>query len=173
MMNSIDLTLGTFILLIGLAYWTTTMVDYNNNYVDMVKQDYKFSLAINTMESLIKSGTLEDAVILYYANKTDSCIELLNQSIPLSNYSLYIDNNLIISKGLNLNSSIYVVSTLTINRSVGWYVLYGNNKDDLKISDERFLSYEEAYNRYSNFAIDMPIYLSKPINSVKVKLVIQ
>ena len=173
MINSIDLAIGTAILLIGMAYWTVSIVEHNNNYVDAVKTDYIFDKGISVMEHLSEDGTLQNAVLLYYFNRTNDSRNLLKERIPLKNYRLYIDGNLLIdnTNGFNVNNSIYVLSILTINRSEGWYAIYGD-KNDINISNERYLDYDEAFNAYKNYEIDMPVYLSKNITSSKVELYI-
>ncbi|CAB3289481.1 conserved protein of unknown function [Methanocaldococcus lauensis] len=174
MINSIDLAIGTTILIIGMAYWTISITDHNNNYVDMVKADYIFDRGIKTMEHLSEDGTLQNAVLLYYFNKTNESKKLLEEKIPLKNYQLYIDGHLLINHTdgtYNKNNSIYVLAVLTLNRSEGWYVIYGSD-DFINISNERFLDYDEAYNfqRYVNYPIHMPVYLSRNINSSRVEL---
>lgn len=90
--------------------------------------------------------------------------KLLEERIPLKHYLLYIDNNLLINKsnGVNNSNSVYILTVLTLNRSEGWYVIYGN-EDFVNISKERFLDYDDAYNylKYRNYDIHMPVYLSK------------
>ena len=175
MINSIDLAIGTTILLIGMAYWTVSIVEHNNNYVDMVKSDYIFDKGISIMEHLSEDGTLQDAVLLYYFNKTNEAKKLLEERIPLKYYKLYIDGNLLINNTNEAynNNSIYVLAVLTLNRSEGWYVIYGD-ENNINISDERFRDYDEAYNywEYKNNPIHMPVYLSKNITSSRVELYI-
>ena len=175
MINSIDLAIGTAILLIGMAYWTVSIVEHNNNYVDIVKSDYIFDKGISIMEHLSEDGTLQDAVLLYYFNRSDEAKKLLEERIPLKHYLLYIDKNLLINKsnGVNNNSSVYVLAILTLNRSEGWYIIYGD-ENFIKISKERFLDYDNAYNypNYTNYDIHMPVYLSKNISSSRVELYI-
>ncbi|XRO77798.1 hypothetical protein ACO3VM_04570 [Methanocaldococcus sp. 10A] len=170
MINSLDLAIGTTILLIGMAYWTTSVIEHNNNYVDAVKSEYLFDKGISTMEKLSQDGTLQDAVLLYYFNKSDEAKKLLEENIPLDNYMIYIDDNLLINYSNSPTKNyVVVIAVLTLNRSEGWYVIYGNSSE-IHISDRRFMSYEEAYNKYNNYTIDMPVYLSKSITSSKVKL---
>ncbi len=173
MINSIDLTIGTAILLIGVAYWTVSIAEHNNNYVDVVKSDYIFSKGIETMEYLSKDGTLENAVLLYYFNKTEESKKLLEDKIPFNNYVLYIDDNVLINKSNGVNNSVYVLAILTLNRSEGWYVMYGNDTF-INISGERFMDWDEAFNyqNYANYPIHMPVYLSRNITTSKVKLYI-
>jgi len=175
MINSIDLAIGTTILLIGMAYWTVSIVEHNNNYVDMVKSDYIFDKGISIMEHLSEDGTLQDAVLLYYFNKTNEAKKLLEERIPLKYYKLYIDGNLLINNTNEAynNNSIYVLAVLTLNRSEGWYVIYGD-ENNISISDERFEDYDTAYNcpTYRNNPIHMPVYLSKNITSSRVELYI-
>ncbi|ADC69650.1 conserved hypothetical protein [Methanocaldococcus sp. FS406-22] len=174
MINSIDLAIGTAILLIGMAYWTVSVVEHNNNYVDIIKSDYVFDKGISTMEHLSEDGTLQDAVLLYYFNKTNEAKELLEERIPFKNYLLYIDNHLLINKSAGENhKDVYILAVLTLNRSEGWYVIYGN-ENDINISKERFMDYDEAYNyqKYVNYEIHMPVYLSKNITSSRVELYI-
>ncbi|AAB99486.1 TPA: hypothetical protein HA335_06270 [Methanocaldococcus jannaschii] len=175
MINSVDLAIGTAILLIGMAYWTVSIVEHNNNYVDIVKSDYIFDKGISTMEHLSEDGTLQDAVLLYYFDRVNDSKKLLEERIPLKHYLLYIDNNLLINKsnGVNNSNSVYILTVLTLNRSEGWYVIYGN-EDFVNISKERFLDYDDAYNylKYRNYDIHMPVYLSKNVSSSRVELYI-
>ncbi|AIJ06357.1 hypothetical protein JH146_1515 [Methanocaldococcus bathoardescens] len=173
MINSIDLAIGTVILLIGMAYWTVSIVEHNNNYVDMVKTDYIFDKGISIMEHLSEDGTLENAVLLYYFGRVNESKKLLEDRIPLKYYKLYIDGNLLINNanGVYENNSVYVLAILTLNRSEGWYVIYGD-ENNINISNERFLDYDEAYAAYMDFEIHMPVYLSKNITSSRVELYI-
>ncbi len=169
MINSIDLTIGTAILLIGMAYWTVSIVEHNNNYVDAVKTDYLFDKGISVMESMVKDGTLQDIVLLYYFNNTEYAKELVKQRIPFKKYKFEIDGNVLIDNLNNPNRTICVIAVLTLNRTEGWYVIYGNSSE-IKISNKRFIDWLEAYNRYSSYEIDTPVYLSRNITSSEVKL---
>ncbi|ACX73359.1 conserved hypothetical protein [Methanocaldococcus vulcanius M7] len=172
MINSIDLAIGTAILLVGMAYWTVSITEHNNNYVNIVKEDYIFDKGISAMEELSNDGTLQDAVLLYYFGKKDEAKKLIESKLPFHHYLLYIDNNLLINKsGGNISSNLYVLAILTLNRSEGWYVIYGD-ENSINISKDRFLDYTDAYNcpTYINYKIHMPVYLSRNITSSKVKL---
>ena len=173
MINSLDLVIGTTILIIGMAYWSVSILEHNNNYVDAVKADYLFDKGIKTMEHLSEDGTLQNAVLLYYFGKVNESKKLLEENIPLNNnYVLYIDNHLLINKTTkNYNNTIYVLTVLTLNRSEGWYVIYGD-ENNIDISNERYLDYDEAFSHYENYSIDMPVYLSKNVTTSRVKLII-
>ncbi|ACV25030.1 hypothetical protein [Methanocaldococcus fervens] len=171
MINTIDLVIGTAILLIGMAYWTVSVVEHNNNYVDAIKTDYIFDKGLATMEHLSEDGTLENTVLLYYFNRTDEAKKLLEDRIPLKHYELYIDENLLINKSGSYNNTVEVLVILTLNRKEGWYVIYGD-ENSIDISDKRFLDWNEAYNcqDYKQYKIHLPVYLSRNITSSKVKL---
>jgi len=170
-----DLLIGTIILMVGMGYWTVSLADHNDIYMDAVQNEYQFDKGISTMELLASSGMLQDAVLLYYFDSGDGAmknkaIQLLNESIRLNNYKLQIDNNTILSKNFNGSSSYYIIATVALNRSEGWYVIYGND-NDVNISNERYVDYSEASNAY-NTDIKMPVYYSKNTTSSKIKLYI-
>jgi len=166
-----DLIVGTIILVIGMGYWSLSMTEHNNLYVDAVKTDYMFDKGISTMELLSEDGTLQNAVLLYYLGQENASKKLLMDRIPLKNYSLEIDGHTIINKLDTNSSSLYVLAVLTLNRSEGWYVIYGDD-NMVSISDERYIDYDDAKEVYRNYDIDMPVYRSRDINSSKVKLYI-
>ncbi len=166
MINTIDLFLGITILLVGFSYWTITLVEHNQNYYSVVKEDYKLTKAINTMKYLAENGILDNTVLLYYLNK-DMAKNYLEKNINLSNYMVVIDGNVLINHSYN-GGNTYVIAIVTLNKTEGWYVIYGN--DNLKISEDRYLSFEEAYNSYKTYKTDMPVYLVRNISSSRVEL---
>ncbi len=174
-----DVLIGTIILIIGLGYWSISVVENNNVYVDAVQNEYLFDKGISTMESLATSGKLQDAVLLYYFDNGDEIMEnkaikLLNESINLSSYKLEINGTTILSKNYNdnLNKSIYVVGIVELNRSEGWYVIYGDD-NEIHISNERYTDFQNAQMAYINERYDMPVYYSKGVKSLKVKLYVE
>ncbi|WP_423792494.1 hypothetical protein ACPB8Q_07160 [Methanocaldococcus indicus] len=169
MINSIDIFLGTIILLIGFTYWSINLSEYNNNYVYSVKEDYKLSKAIETLKTLADDGTLENAVLLYYFGEVNTSKHLLEEKINLDRYMVKIDGHMLINKSYVNNGDRYVVAVLVLNRSEGWYVIYGNYST-IKISKNRYLDFDEALNEYSNYTIHMPVYLSKNISVSRVVL---
>jgi hypothetical protein len=165
-----DLVIGAIILIVGMGYWSLSMTEHNNNYVDAVKADYMFDKGITTMEHLSEDGTLQNAVLLYYFGQENASKKLLMDRIPLKNYSLEIDGHMVINKlNINSSSSLYVLAVLTLNRSEGWYVIYGNDSS-VSISTERYIDYDDGKSKYANYDIDMPVYLSKDIKGSKIKL---
>ncbi len=165
-----DLVIGTIILIVGMGYWSISVSEHNGVYMNAVKSDYMFDRGISTMEQLSEDGTLQNAVLLYYFGQVNASKKLLMDRIPLKNYSLEIDGHMLINR-LNISSSnsLYVIAVLTLNRSEGWYVIYGN-ESSVSISNERYIDYDDGKEKYANYDIDMPVYLSKSINSSKVKL---
>ncbi|ENN96532.1 hypothetical protein J422_01925 [Methanocaldococcus villosus KIN24-T80] len=172
-----DLIIATIILIVGLGMWSVSLVEHNNVYLDAVKNEYKIDKGLSTMETLIKSGVLQDFVILYSFNDTEikrKAIMLLNNSIPLDSYRLEINNETIIEKNFN-SSNTYIIATLILNRSEGWYIIYGNDTY-IDILDKRFPDYmiaKEYAEKQLNYPILMPVYYSKNISSVIVKLYIK
>lgn len=167
-----DLVIGTLILIIGMGYWSLSITEHNNNYVDAVKADYMFDKGVSTMEHLTEDGTLQNAVLLYYFGQKNASKKILMDRISLKNYSLEIDGHMLIHKSdINPSSTLYILAILTLNRSEGWYVIYGDD-NEVCISDERYIDYDEGQNKYANYDIDMPVYLSKNISGSKVKLYI-
>ncbi|ABR56434.1 hypothetical protein [Methanococcus aeolicus] len=170
-----DVLIGTIILMIGMGYWTVSLTEHNDVYMGAVQNEYQFDKGISTMELLASSGVLQDAVLLYYFDEENGAlknksIQLLNESIRLNNYKLQIDNNTILSKNFNGSSSYYIIATVTLNRSEGWYVIYGD-ENDINISNKRYIDYSDAISKY-NTNIRMPVYYSKNTTSSKVKLYI-
>ncbi|AEH07320.1 hypothetical protein [Methanothermococcus okinawensis] len=174
-----DLVIGTIILIIGMGYWSVSVVEHNNVYVDAVKNEYQFDKAVSTMDNLASSGVLQDAVLLYYFDNGSGALKnesakLLNESIHLNNYKLQIDNNTILSKNFNGSSSCYVIATLTLNRSEGWYVIYGD-ENNIHISNERYIDYSDAIHAqpYTQYKLHMPVYYSRNTGISTVKLYIR
>ncbi len=174
-----DLLVGTIILIAGLGFWAISMTEHNNVYVDAVSQEYLLDKGISTMDTLVSSGKLQDAVLLYYLDNGDGNFKnmsanLLRESIPLKKYKVVIDNYTLIDNNLSDSPSYMVIATLTLNRSEGWYVIYGNSSE-IHFSNERYIDYDEALNNARNtYAqgcnIIMPVYYSKNQKISKVKL---
>jgi len=140
-----DIVIGMIILIVGMGFFTLSMVEHTDSYADAVKTNILYDKASDQLKSLVSDGTLESAIILINCGYGSIAEEVLRNRISLENYELQI-GNYIISEGNLSNKNIVIVSTvIAINRTEGWYGVYGDNTT-LYITDEYFLSEDEAYN---------------------------
>ena len=170
-----DVLIGVIIIIVGMGYFTLSIVEHINNYVDIVKTNILYDKVSDQLKSLVSDGTLESAILLINNGYGSIAEELLKNRINLDNYILSI-GNYTISEGNLTNMDTIIVSTVVImNRTEGWYGVYGN-ESYLNITDEYFLSEDEAYNhlslpKYSRYPYKRAIYYFRSSSPIKITLI--
>ncbi len=167
-----DLLLSTIILIVGLAFFTTSMVGHIDGYKDALSTSVIYDKANHQLKSLIDDGTIEACILLINNNETPIAESIIRNRIPYNNYQLKIGNYVINSTKLDTNKAYVMVSTVIImNRTEGWYGVYGNN-DEIYLMNKHFISYNEALEYMDNnapyniYRYRKPVYYfdsSKPI----------
>jgi len=144
-----DVLIAVIILIVGMGFFTMSMVEHTNNYADAVRTNILYDRASDQLKSLVSDGTLESAILLINNNHGSMAEEVLKNRIILENYNLSI-GNYSISKGNLSNRDIVMASTIVVmNRTEGWYGIYGDNTS-LHITDEHFLSEDDVYDYLNN-----------------------
>ena len=173
-----ELLLSTIILTVGLAFFTSSMVEHVDGYKDALSTDMVYDKANYQLKSLISDGTIE-ACILLMNNGNDSIAEtIIRNRIPYNNYQVKIGSYTINSTTLNTNKTYIVVSSvIMMNRTEGWYGVYGNNTE-IYLMDKYFLSYEDSLNYmsnnapYNNYEYKNPVYYFNNSKPITVKFIL-
>ena len=169
-----DILIATIVLIVGMGYFTVSMVEHTDSYADAVRLNILYDRASDQLKSLVSDGTLESAILLINNGYGSMAEEVLKNRINLENYRLSI-GNYTISRGYLDNKDKVVVSTLLVmNRTEGWYGIYGDNTT-LYITDRHFLSEDEAYNylnnHYPNYLYKRVIYYFNSSSPIEVTLI--
>jgi len=168
-----DIVIGVIILIVGMGFFTLSMVEHTDSYADAVKTSILYDKASFQLKSLVSDGTLESAILLINNGYGSMAEKVLKNRIDLKNYKLRI-GNYTISKGNLSDKDIVIVSTvIIINRTEGWYGVYGN-ESTLHITDKYFLSEEEVYNylnSYSNTPFKRAIYYFRSYDPINITLI--
>ena len=171
-----DLLVAVIVIIVGMGFFTSSMVEHTNNYADAVKTNILYDKVVYQLKSLISDGTLETAVLLLNNNNSSIAENVLKNRINLKNYELKIGNYTLISHGnLNNTKTIMVSTTILMNRTEGWYGIYGNDSE-LHITNEHFISESEAYNylnKYDNttYPYKKAIYYFNSSNPINITLI--
>jgi len=169
-----DILLGVLILIVGMGFFTLSMVEHIDNYAHAVKMNILYDKASDRLKSLVSDGTLESAILLINSGYGYIAEEVLKNRIDLENYNLSIGDYCIIEGNLS-NKNVIIVSTIVVlNRTEGWYGVYGD-QSALHITDKYFLSEEEAYNYvltyYSQYPFKRAIYYFRSSSPINVTLI--
>jgi len=169
-----DFVLGMLILIVGMGFFTLSMVEHLDNYADTVKTNILYDKASDRLKSLVSDGTLESVILLVNNGYGHIAEEVLKNRIDLEDYNLSIGDYWI-SEGNLDNKDVIIVSTIVVlNRTEGWYGVYGD-QSTLHITDRHFLSEDEAYNylitHYSSYPFKRAIYYFNSCNPINVTLV--
>ena len=169
-----DVLIAVIILIVGMGYFTMSMVEHTNNYADTVGTNILYDRASDQLKSLVSDGTLESAILLINNNHGSMAEEVLDNRIILENYNLSV-GNYSISKGNLSNRDIVMASVVVVmNRTEGWYGIYGDSTT-LHITDRHFLSENEAYsylnNHYPNYPYKRVIYYFNSSSPIEVTLI--
>ncbi|WP_421077357.1 hypothetical protein Mjas_06450 [Methanothermococcus sp. Ax23] len=171
-----DILIAVIIIIVGMGFFTSSMVEHTNNYADAVKTNILYDKVVYQLKSLISDGTLETAVLLLNTNNSDIAKSVLKNKIGLKNYELKIGNYPIIPPQGDLNSTktIMVSATILMNRTEGWYGIYGND-DELHITNKYFISENETYNYlntyYNSYPYKKAIYYFNSSNPINITLI--
>lgn len=146
-----DLVVAILIILVGMAFFTSSMVEHTDNYMDAIKTNILHDKVTNQLKTLVTDGTIKTAILLINNNNTDVAEKVIKNRIRFRNYNLTIGNCSIseISGDINHSNFVLVSAVILMNRTDGWYGVYGND-NELKITDEHFISEEETYKYLSN-----------------------
>jgi len=168
-----DVIIAVIIIIVGMGYFTLSMVEHTNSYVDAVKTNILYDKASDQLKFLVSDGTLESAILLMNNGYKSIAEEVLKNRINLDNYILIIGKNYTISEGNLSNKNIVIVSTVIImNRTEGWYGVYGDN-NSLHITDKHFLNEEEVYeylNQYP-YSYKKAIYYFRSSTPINITLI--
>ncbi|HIQ39274.1 MAG TPA: hypothetical protein EYH53_04630 [Methanothermococcus okinawensis] len=170
-----DILIGVIILIVGMGYFTLSIVEHTNSYVDVVKTNILYDKASDQLKSLVSDGTLESAILLINNGYGPMAEELLKNRINLDHYILSIGNYIISEGNLNNMDTVIVSTIVVMNRTEGWYGVYGN-ESYLNITDEYFLSEDEAYNhlslpKYSQYPYKRAIYYFRSSSPINITLI--
>ena len=168
-----DILIAVVILIVGMGYFTLSMVEHTESYVDVVGLNILYDRAGDQLKSIVSDGTLESAILLINSGYESMAEEVLKNRITLENYRLSI-GGYTISEGHLVGDKVVVSTVVVMNRTEGWYGIYGNNTT-LHITDRHFLSEDEVYkylnNCYKNYSHKRAIYYSNSIGSTEVTLI--
>jgi len=169
-----DVVLAVIILIVGMGFLTISMVEHTEDYADAVKTNILYDKASDRLKALVSDGTLESAILLINCGYGSTAEEVLKNRMDLENYILHI-GNYTISEGNLQDKDLVIVSTVMVmNRTEGWYGVYGNQKS-LHITDKYFLSEEEAYNYlityYSGYPFKRAIYYFRSNTPINITLI--
>ncbi|AXI25404.1 hypothetical protein CFE53_04365 [Methanofervidicoccus sp. A16] len=165
-----DILIGVIILIVGMGFFTLSMVEHTDSYVDAVRTNILYDKASAQLKSLVSDGTLESAILLINNGYESMAKEVLENRIDVDNYVLTIGNYTISEGNLNNIDTVIVSTVIVINRTEGWYGIYGDS-NSLNITEKHFLSEEETYNYLNqhnyNYPYKRAIYYfrsNRPIN---------
>ena len=145
-----DVLIAVIILIVGMGFFTMSMVEHTDNYADAVRTNILYDRASDQLKSLVSDGTLESAILLINNNHGNMAEEVLKNRIILDNYNLSI-GNYSISEGNLSNKDIVMASAVVVmNRTEGWYGIYGDG-NSLHITNKHFLSEDDVYDYLNNF----------------------
>jgi len=169
-----DIVIGVIILIVGMGFFTLSMVEHTDSYADAVRTNILYDKASFQLKSLVSDGTLESAILLINSGYGSIAEEVLKNRIDLENYNLNI-GDYTISEGNLSDKDIVIVSTVIVmNRTEGWYGVYGN-QNTLHITDEYFLSEEEVYSHlndeYSQYPYKRAIYYFRSSSPINITLI--
>jgi len=174
MIFDMDVTLGVIILIVGMGFFTISMVEHIGSYTDALKMNILYDKASDQLKSLISDGTLESAILLINNGNGSRAEEVLRNRINLENYILRIGNYTITEGDLSNSNTRVVCTVVIINRTEGWYGIYGNDTN-LYITDRYFLSENETYqyliSNKSIYPYKRAIYYFRTVSPIQVTLI--
>ncbi|MBW9223819.1 hypothetical protein KKP90_04485 [Methanothermococcus sp. SCGC AD-155-E23] len=139
-----DILLGVIILIVGMGFFTLSMVEHTDSYADAVKTSILYDKASDQLKFLVSDGTLESAILLINNGYGSQAEEVLRNRIDLEDYIIVIGNYTISQGDLNDKDIVVVSTVIVLNRTEGWYGVYGDERT-LRLTDRCFLSEEEVY----------------------------
>ncbi|ABR55150.1 conserved hypothetical protein [Methanococcus vannielii SB] len=144
-----DLVIAVVILTIGMAFFTTSLVEHTGGYQDVVKSNILHGKASHDLKTIISDGTVETAILLMNNNENQLANSLLSNRISVKNYEFIIGDEVVLSKGNNQNQNIVIASSVVImNRTEGWYGVAWNTNGAITVKGPYF-SELNAYNSVS------------------------
>ncbi|WP_292460296.1 hypothetical protein [Methanothermococcus sp.] len=144
-----DLLIAVIIIIVGMGFFTSSMIEHTNNYEDTVKTNIMYDKVVYQLKSLISDGTIETAILLINNNNSAIAVSILKNRIGFKNYELKIGNYAISQGNLTGSKTIMASTTILMNRTEGWYGVYGND-NGLYLTNKHFISENETYNYLNN-----------------------
>ncbi|AEF96508.1 hypothetical protein [Methanotorris igneus] len=167
-----DIVIAVIVLLVGLSFYAASLSEHVHSYTSAVKTNILYDKASHTLLDLVSDGTLESCIILYNNECEDIANNILRNRINFKNYELTI-GNITIKEGSPTGNEVVVSSTILLNRTEGWYGIYGN-ETKLNITQEYFLSESAAMQylneTYNNSTFKRAFYYFNTSKPIEVKL---
>ncbi|HIP90753.1 MAG TPA: hypothetical protein EYH21_00405 [Methanothermococcus okinawensis] len=167
-----DILFGIIILIVGMGFFTLSMVEHTDSYADAVKTSILYDKASDQLKSIVSDGTVESAILLINNGYESKVEEVLKNRIDLKNYRIVIGDYTISQGDLNDKDIVVVSTVIVLNRTEGWYGVYGNEKT-LRLTDRCFLSEEEVYSYLggNSHSFVRAIYYFKSSTPINVSLI--
>ncbi|WP_459201788.1 hypothetical protein [Methanococcus sp. CF] len=129
-----DLVIAIVILTIGMAFFTTSLVEHSGAYQDVIKSDILHDKASYQLKAIIADGTAETVLLLLNNNENSTAQSILNNRLQFKNYEFLVGDEVVFSEGDQLNQDIIIVSSVVVmNRSEGWYGVAWNDGGSITI----------------------------------------
>jgi hypothetical protein len=175
-----ELLLSAIILIVGMAFFTSSMVEHVDGYKDALSTDIVYGKANYQLKSLIGDGTIEACILLMNNGDDNIAKTIIKNRIPYDNYQLKIGNYTINGSPILDTNKTYIVASAVImmNRTEGWYGVYGDNTEIHLMDDKYFLSYEDALDYmnttapYNTYDYKKPVYYFKSSEPITVKFIL-
>ena len=129
-----DLVIAIVILTIGMAFFTTSLVEHSSAYQDVIKSNMLHDKASYDLKAIITDGTAEAALMLINNNEDSTADALIKSRLHVKNYDFIVGNETIVSNGNKNDQNMVIVSSVVImNRSEGWYGVAWNEGGSITI----------------------------------------
>ncbi|ABO35731.1 conserved hypothetical protein [Methanococcus maripaludis C5] len=120
-----DMVIAIVILTVGMAFYTSSLVEHGGDYGDTIKTNIFYDKVSSQLKDLVLDGTIETAMLLKNNNESDVAENLIKIRVHSENYLMNIGTWSIDNS--NATENFAIVSTVVlINRSEGWYGFYWN-----------------------------------------------
>lgn len=164
-----DLVIAIVILTIGMAFFTTSLVEHSNAYQDVIKSNILHDRASYELKAIITDGTVETALLLINNNEDSLAESLIKSRLQVKNYDFIIGDETIFSNGNKNDQNVVIVSSVLImNMSDGWYGVAWDNGGTITINGPK-TSESVAYQSVSG-DYKKAIYYFNNSEPVKVSL---
>ncbi|MBB6401852.1 hypothetical protein HNP92_001157 [Methanococcus maripaludis] len=140
-----DMVIAIVILTVGMAFYTSSLVEHGGMYGDTIKTNIFHDKVSSQLKEMVTDGTIDTAMLLKNNNETVVAENLIKSRVVSDNYVLTIGNWTIDNS--NPTDEFVLVSTVVlINRSEGWYGFYWNETTNPNIvSKGPFIDENIAY----------------------------
>jgi len=165
-----DLVIAIVILTIGMAFYTSSLVEHGGDYGDSIKTNIFYDKVSTQLKDIATDGTIETAIMLKNNNETVAAENLIESRINSDNYVFKIGNWSIDNS--NPTYDFVLVSTVVfINRSEGWYGFYWNETEPVQFIGP-YIDENIAYAALGTYDVDYTkaIYYYGNNESINVSL---